>query len=238
MQLRRLLVIIRRRLVLLVLIVTAGLVASYLGTSRTNVYEAQATIYVGNPSATLSTSTETAQAVLAAILAPVIPTPGVVASAINSTRVGRDAGEVVKQTKAAVASGANLIRVSVRDRDPVVAMVLTNGVAKAFVSGIQSLAPVGNGAGLPSNTPTASLAQPAIVPTAPLDPGLQRNVELGGLVGLLVGVGLILLLDYLALSARTPRELESDLGLPVLGVLPFQPQITDPGVILLVGDVV
>lgn len=74
-----------------------------------------------------------------------------------------------------------------------------------------------------TNRAPTTIAQPASVPAAPLHTNTRRNVGLGGLAGLVVGAAVILLVDYLGLHARSARELESDFGLPVLGVIPRQP---------------
>lgn len=76
--------------------------------------------------------------------------------------------------------------------------------------------------------PTA-VAQPATVPASPLHSSTKRNVALGGLAGLIVGVAVVILVDYFGLHARSPQELEDQFGLPVLGVVPHRSQPDSPG---------
>ncbi|MDQ6782818.1 MAG: hypothetical protein M3063_05120 [Actinomycetota bacterium] len=232
MELSRLILIVRHRLVLLVLIVIAGSGASYLGTSRGSMYEAHATIYIGRASSAVTPSVAASQAVLALSLAPLIPTPAVVASAVSNAHVTRAVDEVAKNTTAMVAPGTNLIQVFVKDSDPVVAKILVNAITQNFVAGTQVLASA------TSDPPPASVAQTAVVPTSPLHTGLARNVELGGLAGLLIGLAIILAVDGVGLSARTPRQLEESTGMRVLGIVPFSPKIAEASVAaaLLVGD--
>lgn len=241
MELRRLLVILRRRLVLLVVIVVAGAAAAYLGSSRASVYQAQATVYVGEASTNLNPTTQLGQAFLADTLAGLIPTPTVVQGAIDSTKAPRKAAAVVKATKATVNPGTNLIHITVQDRDPAVARSLANGIAQTFVAGTSTLVPLSNAAGAATKKAPASIAQTATLPVAPLATGLHRNVALGALAALLIGIVVILLIDFVGLSARTPKQLETQLDLAVIGVVPLQPQIEQAGPaqqgnILLVGD--
>ncbi|MDQ2724136.1 MAG: hypothetical protein M3Y36_01355 [Actinomycetota bacterium] len=224
MPLRRILIILRYRLLLLVVLVIVGLAAAYLGTSRTANYRAQATVLMGSTPTTINPTLEFGQALLATTLAEVVPTPTVVGKAVAATKAPRTVGGVVAATKASVIPGSNLIKITVTDRDPVVAQTLTNGIADVFVSGAQLLAPVTTTPGEPKVTP-ARVAEPATLPSSPVATNLDRNVALGGLAGLLIAVAVILLLDFLGLSARTPRELEAELDLPVLGIVPFQPRI-------------
>ncbi|HMB56848.1 MAG TPA: polysaccharide biosynthesis tyrosine autokinase [Arenimonas sp.] len=57
-------------------------------------------------------------------------------------------------------------------------------------------------------------------------PSLTRNLALGGLVGLMLGVLLALGFEYLDDTLKTPEDLEKQLGLAVLGVIPKLKDIT------------
>ncbi len=244
MELRRLIIVVRRRLLLLVAVVAAGVAAAYLGTSRTAAYQATSTIYVGQPSTTLNPTVETAQALLANAFAVIVPAPSVIGPAIANAHVTRSVDEITKSTTATVAPGTNLVRVTVQDRDPVVAKDLADEVARVFVADTRSLAPLLGSNGLPSTTAPTSVAQLAGLPASPLNTHLERNLVLGALAAVLIGIAMILLLDYVGLSARTPRQMEEQLGLAVIGVVPRQPELaalipgTDDGFrdLLLAGD--
>ncbi len=60
----------------------------------------------------------------------------------------------------------------------------------------------------------------AIVPTGPYQPSLQLGLTQAVLLGLVFGVGLIFLLEYLDRTVKTPEELEGILGLPTLALIP------------------
>jgi capsular exopolysaccharide synthesis family protein len=60
----------------------------------------------------------------------------------------------------------------------------------------------------------------ALVPGAPYLPSLRKDVTLGMVLGLVLGVGAIFLLEYLDRTIKSPDELERLLGLPVLAVIP------------------
>ncbi|HUE59398.1 MAG TPA: hypothetical protein VMO88_07425, partial [Acidimicrobiales bacterium] len=120
-----------------------------------------------------------------------------------------------------------LIHVSVTDSDPVVARDLTNGMSQAFAAEVLKIDPVTSGLNGRSGSPTSpvSITQEAVLPTAPLSNGLGRNLILSGIFGFLVAVGVVLVLDYLDLSVRTPEDLERRAGLPVLGIIPQFPEL-------------
>jgi len=223
---RRLLVVLRRRVLLVSIIVLAGLGAAYLGTSRAAVYESDTSLFVGQGATNLQPATQVAQAVLAQTFVLIVPTQAVIGDAIAAAHVPRQAAEVVRATKASAPAGTNLIKITVRDPDPVVAQTLANSIAVVFIADARSLAPLTAAAtGLSPDKAPASIAQKASLPAAPLASGLGRNVALGGLTSLLVGIAVVLLLDFLGLSARTPRQLESQMELPVIGIVPLQPRV-------------
>jgi capsular exopolysaccharide synthesis family protein len=70
-------------------------------------------------------------------------------------------------------------------------------------------------------TGSAQVVTPAAIPTSPSSPRTLRNVLVGAAIGLLLGIGVALLRDYLDDSVRTKEEMErAGGGLPVLGVIP------------------
>jgi capsular exopolysaccharide synthesis family protein len=67
---------------------------------------------------------------------------------------------------------------------------------------------------------SVQVAQAATVPTSPSSPKTSRNVALGAILGLLLGLGIALLLERLDRRIREPKDLEAVYGLPLLGVVP------------------
>jgi polysaccharide biosynthesis transport protein len=66
------------------------------------------------------------------------------------------------------------------------------------------------------------LVDQASIPGAPFSPNLRRASMLGGIVALLVAIGLVLVLDYLDDTIKTPEDI-TRLGLPFLALLPAVP---------------
>jgi receptor protein-tyrosine kinase len=78
-------------------------------------------------------------------------------------------------------------------------------------------------------TGKAELAQPATVPSSPSSPRTTRNVALGILLGLLLGIGLALAREQFDRRLRDLEEVEDLLRLPVLGTIPRSRAIADRG---------
>jgi succinoglycan biosynthesis transport protein ExoP len=60
----------------------------------------------------------------------------------------------------------------------------------------------------------------AVVPGSPFTPNVRRNFLLGGLAGLLLAIGLVLAIDYLDDTVKTPEDITRRLKLPFLGLVP------------------
>lgn len=65
------------------------------------------------------------------------------------------------------------------------------------------------------------ILQEAIVPTRPTEPNPYLQALIGCLVGLAAAVGLVILIDFLQMTFKSIGDVESGLGLPVLGSLSY-----------------
>jgi len=64
------------------------------------------------------------------------------------------------------------------------------------------------------------IVEKALLPTTPAGPNKKRNLGLGAVIGLMIGISLAFFLEYLDRSLHTEEDIEKHLGLPVLSVIP------------------
>ena len=65
------------------------------------------------------------------------------------------------------------------------------------------------------------IVDPAMIPSTPSRPAKTRNIALAFLVGLVGGIGLALLREYLDNTVKSPDDVETLIGLPSLAVVPL-----------------
>jgi capsular exopolysaccharide synthesis family protein len=113
-----------------------------------------------------------------------------------------------------------LINLHVTDHDPVQSAELANALAAQFNAVVQRTEQTDAG-----GRPVVKLTviHPATVPSTPIKPSPVLNIGIGFVLGLLVGMGFVILRDVLDNTVRGPEDFEA-LGVPVLGMVPFDKQ--------------
>lgn len=99
------------------------------------------------------------------------------------------------------------------DSDPERAREIADTIAEVTSEQIADVSPS-------ASAITATVWEPAVTPTAPVGPDVERNAALALALGLMLGVALALLLEYLDDSWRTPEEVERVTGVPTFTVVP------------------
>jgi len=73
------------------------------------------------------------------------------------------------------------------------------------------------------------VVDPAVVPTSPVSPRPTLNMAIALVLGLFAGVGVAFVLEFLDTSLKTQEDVERELQLPVLGLIPsmeaFEPEV-------------
>jgi receptor protein-tyrosine kinase len=231
-ELRRYFAIIRRRWLLVALTLVAGLVGAYLTTPQASTYSAQTTLYVGarqfagqnTSNVVVSGDTQVGLQTLIQTFSLMIHSRPIAADAIKRAGVQRSADGLVGATL--VTPELDLIRIKVTDPQPAVAQKLSDGLADAFVDKISSFEP--GSTPQPGEVPQlpAYVFERAVLPTVPNPTGGTRHVLLGLLFGLVAGIGVVFLLEYLDITIKSAADAERRLELPVLGLIPFERTIT------------
>ena len=110
-------------------------------------------------------------------------------------------------------ANTQFIEVSYTDPDPEQAQRIANTVGGVFSEQVSEVSPS-------ANAITATVWERAVTPDEPVSPDPVRNGALALFLGLMLGVGLAFLLEYLDDSWRSPEEVEQISGVPTFGIIP------------------
>jgi capsular polysaccharide biosynthesis protein len=116
--------------------------------------------------------------------------------------------------KAEPVEETQFIWVSFEDSDPERAQLIANAVGDVLSEQVTELGPDG------STSITATVWESAMVPDSPTSPDLVRNVFLALVLGLMLGLGLAFLINYLDDGLESADEVERLVGVPTFGVVP------------------
>ena len=104
---------------------------------------------------------------------------------------------------------SQVVNISVQDADPALAADIANTIASVFQEEIVKIMNVDN----------VSVLAKATISPFPVKPQPLLNIAIALVVGLMAGVGLAFLLEYLDNTIKTEQDIEKLLELPVLGVI-------------------
>jgi capsular polysaccharide biosynthesis protein len=107
---------------------------------------------------------------------------------------------------------AQVFNLTVQDEDPAQAVKLANAISETFSKEVPNIMNVDN----------VKVLSPAVLKEnpSPIKPKPLLNIAIALVVGLMAGVGIAFLLEYLDNTIKTEEDIQNVLQLPVLGVIP------------------
>ena len=221
MELQDYLLVVRKRwrVILLVLLLCVGLAAA-LTVSQTKMYESRTQFFVSttgaeDSSALLQGSTFTQQRVKS--YAQLLTTPRILTPVAASVGV---AGDLSRQVTATTPPDTVLIEVAVRDSNPAQAQAIANAIAEGFPTAVGQLE---TRPGSSVSPVKVTVVQPPTAATSPVSPVPVRNLGLGLVLGLLLGLGVALLRETLDKTVKTQDDIKALTDVPVLGAIMRDP---------------
>lgn len=143
--------------------------------------------------------------------AETIKTNEVVQAAINSTN---NTDLTVPAVKGALTvtpvSDTQILQIKYQNKNPEVAKEILESITNEFVILAKELVPNGN----------VRVIEAVQLPENPVAPNKKMNIAIAFLLGLMVSVGLVFLIEYLDNTFKSKEELEKELDIPVVGIIP------------------
>src|SRR5690554_990498 len=139
----------------------------------------------------------------------IIKTPAILDPVIDQLNLNVSVNELASRISVSNAQGSQVVDVTVTDTDPYLAESIANTTVEVFQEQIPVLMNVDN----------VNILSPASVgpDPSPVSPNLTLNIAIAIVLGLMVGVGLAFLLEYMDQTIKTEQDVEQILQLPVMG---------------------
>jgi capsular exopolysaccharide synthesis family protein len=223
-DLRHLLRLARRRgwLVLLIMLVCGS--AAYMRSAR------EVDLYTTNTRLLLLGSENTGSDYtgllttqqLAATYQQLVKNDEIMQRVVDTLHLPISSGALASQITVSLVPDTLLMQISVMDTDPRRAAKIADTTAQQFVAYI-------NEHKGPTLSAPVEVSTTANVPGAPFAPTPMRSGEIGLFVGLLLGIGIVALLEYFDSTVKPERDLPGIIGAPILASIP-QSASVKPGV--------
>lgn len=140
----------------------------------------------------------------------VIRTRDAAKAAISNENLDLKVNEVLSNLAVVTLADTQILQIKYESTNPEEALKVIKGIKDEFMKKAVELVPNGN----------IQVLEEAVFPEKPVSPNKKMNIVIGLILGLMIGVGLALLLEFMDNSFKTKEQLERALDIPVLGTIP------------------
>jgi capsular polysaccharide biosynthesis protein len=141
----------------------------------------------------------------------IIKSPAILSKVIKSLDLDTTPDLLEKKIKVNSAQNSQVVDISVEDPELYKAVDIANTTADVFQKEIRTLMNIDN----------VSILSPAVhlKNSSPLKPNPILNITIAAVIGMMIGVGIAFLLEYLNTTIKTERDIEDLLAVPILGLV-------------------
>ncbi|MCM3652943.1 YveK family protein [Metabacillus litoralis] len=141
----------------------------------------------------------------------IIKSPAILDKVIEQEKLDITTGTLNGMITVGSEADSQVVNITVQNENPQKAADIANAIASTFQTEISKLMNI-------DNVSVLTEAQIGENPS-PINPKPVLNMAIALVVGLMAGVGLAFLLEYLDNTIKTEQDIENQLGLPVLGAI-------------------
>ncbi|WP_270238168.1 YveK family protein [Clostridium perfringens] len=180
-------------------------------------YEAKAKLFIGKQETQENNAYNNSDVMMYQQLmktyAELVKTSDLVTKAVKSANLDYNQNEIkgiLNNLTATPSADTQILDLSFKGGNSKEVLKVTEAITNEFISESKELIPNGN----------VQVIQKPQLPEHPVSPNKKRNIFIAFVLGLMVGVGVVLLLEYLDNTFKSREELEKTLELPIIGAIP------------------
>ena len=177
-------------------------------------YEASTKIFIGKEGAEsegYNSSDVSMYQNLIKTYSELIKTKDLVNKAIDNSQYDLSVNSVLNGITVNTLTGTQILQISYQSKSPSVAKNILESITNEFITKAEELVPNGN----------VKILESVEIPKNPVAPNKTMNIAIAFILGMMVGFGIVFLLEYLDNTYKNKEQLEKDLDIPVLGVIPM-----------------
>ncbi|MCZ2258642.1 YveK family protein [Sporosarcina sp. G11-34] len=141
----------------------------------------------------------------------IIKSQVILSKVIDELNLDMSVGALNAQVTVGNVQNSQVVTIGVSDPDPAAAVEIANTITTVFQEEIKEMMNV-------DNVKIIAPAELAENPS-PVKPDPKLNMAIAAVIGLMLGVGIAFLLEYLDTTMKTEEDIEELLGLPVIGLV-------------------
>ena len=147
---------------------------------------------------------------LAVTYGEIIKSRSVLEDVIKNLKLDDDYEDLVNNITVSPVKDTQIISISVQDTNKEKARDIANEIPKVFTKEAKRITKAND----------IQVIDKAILPQNPIKPNKMMNVAIAAVLGMMIGLFIVFLLEYLDNKLKTPQDIEKHLGLSVLSVVP------------------
>ena len=198
-------------LITVVAMVVSGVISFFM---LSPVYESKSTLIVNtekNEETQMITGDQfTVTQKLAVTYGEIIKSRAVLESVISNLKLDSEYEDLVEKITVSPVKDTQIISISVQDTNPKKARDIANEIPKVFEKEVKRITKAND----------IQVIDKAILPQNPIKPNKMMNVAIAAVLGMMIGLFVVFVLEYLDNKIKTPQDVEKHLDLPILGVIP------------------
>ena len=140
-----------------------------------------------------------------------IKTKDLINRSITNSEYELDVEDVLNNVSVTTVADTQMIQIAYKSTSPNIAKNMLENITNEFITTAQELVPNGN----------VRVLETVELPEEPVAPNKKMNIAIAFILGMMVGFGIVFLLEYLDNTYKNKEQLEKDLDIPVLGVIPM-----------------
>lgn len=118
--------------------------------------------------------------------------------------------ELSKMVTVSPVKDTQIINISVQDTNPLKAKDIANSIPEVFTKEVKRI----------TKANSVEVIDKAVEPLSPIKPNKLMNVLIAFVLGIMIGLFVVFLIEYMDNKMKTPQDVEKHLDLPILGVIP------------------